>query len=803
MSRFSFASLRSRLLILALIALFPGAGLGLYLVAEQRRLAVATVEQDLLQLARQAAADQEQLITGVRQLLVSLAQLPEVGGSNAAACSGLMASLLRRNRLYADMGAAQPDGTIFCSAVPATRPRNVADQPHFRRAIETRDFAVGDYQVSQANGKPGLVFGYPALDDLGQVQAVLYAVLDLAWMNERAAQAQLPRNATLTVVDRKGIILARHPSPEQWVGQTLVVLPLLQAMLAGRGGGVVRAPDADQDQQVYALTPLSGAGQRDGLSVSISVPSAGAFAASNQRLRRNLSWLGLVLVGALIVAWKAGDVLVLHGIQPVVRAAQRLGAGDRQARAGLGGELSQLAQALEQLARSLEQAQEQHRQAEARYRTLVDSLPLGWYQAAPTGQLLEANPALVQMLGWPDQKALLPANLADFYLHPEEYWRWRAQLEREGVVRNAEVQLRRPDGSGFWVVGNGQVFRDASGRVLSYQGSFTDITVRKRAECEARSSNLRYQQLFDTAREGILLLDAETGQITDLNPILASMLGYSREELLGKPLWEIGLCEGREAWQGALQKWQQGESMHQKELSILDKKGQRVSIEVFSQLSVVDDTKIVQCHICNVTERNELRSALAREQALLRSVVDNSPDAIFIKDRESRFLLSNLAHVQVLGAAKPDEVIGKTDFDFLPLELAAQYYADEQLVIQSGQPLVNIEEILTDPGGTKRWLSTTKIPLRNGTGKVVGLVGISRDITEQKRLVEQLNQAEKKTADLPALSGREFNNLLTAILGYADLLLVDLGDGNPLRRKAEQIRKAADRVAVLVRQLGS
>jgi two-component system NtrC family sensor kinase len=144
-----------------------------------------------------------------------------------------------------------------------------------------------------------------------------------------------------------------------------------------------------------------------------------------------------------------------------------------------------------------------------------------------------------------------------------------------------------------------------------------------------------------------------------------------------------------------------------------------------------------------VTERKRAEEALAEERNLLRTLIDNLPDLIYAKDTESRFVIGNIAVARLMGAT-PDELVGKTDFDFYPQGLATQYYADEQEIIRSGQPLLNREEPLMDQlTGKKGWLSTTKVPLRDSYGKIVGIVGIGRDITERRRAEEALRQLKE------------------------------------------------------------
>jgi len=126
----------------------------------------------------------------------------------------------------------------------------------------------------------------------------------------------------------------------------------------------------------------------------------------------------------------------------------------------------------------------------------------------------------------------------------------------------------------------------------------------------------------------------------------------------------------------------------------------------------------------DMTNHKQADEALARERNLLRTLVDNLPDYVFVKDARSRFVLNNAAHLALLKAKTQNEVSGKTDFDIFPEELAAQYYADEQKVIQSGEFLVNREEAVVDEKGRRQWLLTSKVPLCDSDGTPVGIVGI-------------------------------------------------------------------------------
>ena len=143
-----------------------------------------------------------------------------------------------------------------------------------------------------------------------------------------------------------------------------------------------------------------------------------------------------------------------------------------------------------------------------------------------------------------------------------------------------------------------------------------------------------------------------------------------------------------------------------------------------------------------ISERRLVENALAEERNLLRILFDHLPDVIFIKDTALRFLESNVATALAMGAASPENLFGKTDFDFYPLEFAQQYAARERAIFETGEPMLNIEEFHLDPTtGEPKWFLSTKIPFNDQHGVARGLVGIGHDITNRKRTEEALHQA--------------------------------------------------------------
>ncbi len=222
----------------------------------------------------------------------------------------------------------------------------------------------------------------------------------------------------------------------------------------------------------------------------------------------------------------------------------------------------------------------------------------------------------------------------------------------------------------------------------------------------------------------------------------------------------------------------------------------------------------------DITEHRRAKEALAREHSLLQTLIDNLPDYIFAKDKESRFVINNSAHLRQFKLKSQEEMVGKTDFDFFPEKLASKYYADEKKVIRSGKPLINTEEVTKDIEGKDQWLLTTKVPLKDSQGNVTGIVGVARDITARreaeralkvayqqlkaanqqlmaseqqlKAINQQLRAAEKELLKSRELYRTMFENMLDAVAVYEavgsgqDFIIRDI---NPSVELLEEVKK--------------
>ena len=252
----------------------------------------------------------------------------------------------------------------------------------------------------------------------------------------------------------------------------------------------------------------------------------------------------------------------------------------------------------------------------------------------------------------------------------------------------------------------------------------------------------------------IILLDAQ-GKIILVNARTEKLFGYARTELLGQML-EMLIPERFRGRHPDLRR-----SFHknpiarlmgdERDLYGLCKDRTEVPIEIGLNPVETGEGIVLLASIIDITERKHVEEALILERNLLRALIDNLPDYIYVKDLNRRFLTANKAVARLMGGEFPDELFGKRDEDFYPEHASEKFCADEERVFR-GDPIIDKEEPNIDKQGWRTEILTTKLPLRDGSGKIIGLVGISRDITELKikeyALQLTLKEKEKLVAEL-------------------------------------------------------
>jgi PAS domain S-box-containing protein len=338
-----------------------------------------------------------------------------------------------------------------------------------------------------------------------------------------------------------------------------------------------------------------------------------------------------------------------------------------------------------------------------------------------------------------------------------------------------------------------------------------DITERKKTEKVLIESEDRFRKMIDNMPSGVAIYkavdNANDFEFIELNKKAEEFTKTSKEEVIGHTLLE------------KFPNMKDGQLV--KSLKKISKDGINIYIPPFfykdeqrqgwreNNIYKLASGEIVAI-FKDVTDLKEAEIALTESLDLLHSVIEHIPMRVFWKDIELRYLGCNSAFAHDAGMLKADDLLGKDDVQVAGRELAEIYRTDDKLVMDSDKPRIGLEESKTTPGGYEMWTSTSKVPLHDAQGKVIGLLGIYDDITERKlaekehgKLQDQLRQAQKMES-VGRLAGgvaHDYNNISSIIMGYSELALDEVAQSDPLYGYLSEILTATKRSADITRQL--
>jgi PAS domain S-box-containing protein len=392
-------------------------------------------------------------------------------------------------------------------------------------------------------------------------------------------------------------------------------------------------------------------------------------------------------------------------------------------------------------ANELKQIEDNFNKERAIFRTIIDSLPDAIYVKDLDYRKTIANAREVQNLGHKSEEDVL--GKTDFEFYPEKMAEGffkddQMVIQNDKPILNKEEYIIDPQGKKHWLLTSKTPFKNSKGNIVGLIGIGRDITEQKSAQEALREQTEKLQLIFEHAFDGISIFeedeDTSKRSLIDCNSKYAEMSGYSREELirLGN-LESISITLSEDNSQAIKQQkvfkglysWKRPDGKD----NIIEYTA--VPIKMHGKTFTIGIDR-------DVTEQRHTEEALQKEKILLRTIIDNIPDAIYVKDKECRKVIANVRDVQNLGHKLEKDVINKTDFEFFQKEIAEKFYEDDQSIIKTGKAVLNREEFFIGPDGDKRWLLTSKLPLVDKNGEVGGIIGIGHDITEKKLLDEAL-----------------------------------------------------------------
>ncbi len=433
------------------------------------------------------------------------------------------------------------------------------------------------------------------------------------------------------------------------------------------------------------------------------------------------------------------------------------------------------------------------------FRLMVESVrDYAIFMLDPAGHIASWNPGAEQMKGYRADE-IIGRHFSCFYT-PVDVARKHPQEELKIALAEGryqeEGQRVRKDGSLFWANVTITALRDHFGQHVGFAKVTRDISDRKATEDSLRASEERYRRLVQVMPDAVFV--NRDGTITFCNSALATLVGVSScDDLLGTPALEIFAEQFHETIRDRIAATKRDGFAPPLEEEIVRRDGTRVPVEVVATLVRFEEREAILVCLHDLTARRQVEETAFK----LASIIEGNDNAIIGKDLDGTITSWNPAAERLYGYAA-SEVLGKNITIVIPADRLDEY----SLMIERttrGENVPPFETARRRKDGKLIDVSVNSSPVRNRAGEVVATSLIAQDITEKKRLQEQLRQAQKMEAigRLAAGVAHDFNNLLTIISGYSEILLASLPAADQARAPVTEIRDAGERAASLTRQL--
>jgi len=523
--RLSCFSLSSRLWLVLALAMLPLLALTIHDYRRERQEAIAGIEQDARLMLQAAGIEEVAAIRQVRQTLRIMAGADNMRSLDSKDCSGLAERLLQAGENISNLGAAYPDGNVFCSAKPSTLQVNVADRAWFKETLGNTDISNGQYVVGKISGKPGITFGLPLRSPSGQLLAALFIANDITWFDRLTQNYQLPDGWSSVLFTSSGDIVSRHPDPNIWRDKRLS--DASRAALVGaleRNESSVVMNGLDGIERLFVLNRLSmTSGQ---LVVSVGAPVSQTLAVVDRNFRWRLATLlSITLLSFLLSRFYLYN-LIERWLARLKEATGKVAEGDLSTRISEGsspsGELAMLDRRFNDMASALEaretqyeedrlaietlnhalaerlQALEVAEQDLRRLSTAVEQSPASIVITDLEARITYVNQAFTESSGYRVDEVLgrNPSVLQSGDTPPATYRDMWATVAA-GKVWRGEFLNRHKSGSPYIELATISPVRQADGRITQYVAVKQDITEQRRAENELASYRQHLEQLVD------------------------------------------------------------------------------------------------------------------------------------------------------------------------------------------------------------------------------------------------------------------------------------------------------------------
>jgi PAS domain S-box-containing protein len=534
---FRLHSIRSNLVAIILLAIMPALAIILYSGLGERRRSIEDARQNVLLLTHTMAESQQEFSRSVRQMLATLALMPQIQRLDLKKCREILGAMLEQHPNYLNIALTDRHGIVQVAG-RSLRITDLADRRHVRGALERKAFSVGEYIMSRTGpGTPAFAFAYPVHGPDKQLRGVLTAAIRLADFANFYDVSNLPEKSFVALTDHQGIRLFYYPAHKDTnpIGQPIKPESWEKARQAGQPG-IFTGRGSDGLRRIFAFEPVRfKPDDPPYLYVWAGIPEAYVLAPANTALKRNLLLLVAAALLALLISRLIGKKTLISPIESLVDLSRRFARGDLEARSDLRtapDEFLTLTRAFHDMAAALARNQRTLKESEDRFKRLFEYAPEAYYLNDTEGRFVDGNKKAQDLIGYRREelvgKSFLELNLLSEEERPKAIDRLVANVDGKATGPD-EFTLLRKDGSHVFVeittipivIGDQQV-------VL---GMARDITERRQAAEALRESEEKLARSKKMESLGLLA----GGVAHDLNNVLSGIVSYPELLLLDLP----------------------------------------------------------------------------------------------------------------------------------------------------------------------------------------------------------------------------------------------------------------------------
>ncbi len=455
----------------------------------------------------------------------------------------------------------------------------------------------------------------------------------------------------------------------------------------------------------------------------------------------------------------------------------------------------------------------QIKESEERYKNLFERVQHGIFTSTKKGRFLDCNPALLDMLGYKSKEEFLNIDIAkDLYVNAEDRRTFQRLVERDGFVKDLEVEFRRKDGQKITILLTAHPIRNGKGRIIGYQGLNIDITERKEMERKVQEAVKKFQKISEMGEDGIIVID-EGNRIIFANSMAAELTGHSNEVLLGMKFTD--LLNARDRRFLAKMHDQVGLDESKRlctEMDVLAADGRPMEAEVCITIARPEAGGMnTYVYLKDITERKKMVNEIRRSNEFLTKLIASSVDGIIAADMKGNIIIFNKAAEELSGYTS-EEVMGKANIvDFYPPGVAKDIMKKLRGEEYGGVGKLTPQQvIIVNKSGEPIPIQLSASLVYDEQGREIFSVGFFTDLRPRIKMEKELEETHlqlvnsEKMASLGKLAAgiaHEINNPMGGILIYSSLLMEGLEEGNSKREDLEKIVQEATRCKEIVKSL--